>query len=162
MPCTYQPDCAADKLPGLAVCATSYTSVPWRSLCRYSPWSLKLVRVALPLGAHFHTASATHTRVRPLKELVTASPATFVCTRLWSLSCAFSTDRPARQLWLSPMSPPRCAVSTEAPAPLPPDWLPGKLRPRPTSAPSSMKVSLGASQVSCSPSSPNCVPRKAW
>ena len=117
--------------------------------------------MALPLGAHFHTTSATQTRVSPVKALrvmpLAAHPSSSCLSAL-----ALSTDKPARQLWLSPMSPPLCAVSAHMPAPLRLLSPPGKLRPRPNSAPSSMKWSVGASQVICTPSSPYWVPSSAW
>ena len=106
-------------------------------LRRYSPCSLKFVRVALPLGAHFQIASAIQTRVLPLNASSTWSPRALAATSPWSLAFAFSIESPARQLWLTPMSPPVWAKSDVMPAPLREVSVPGKLRPRPSSAPSS-------------------------
>ena len=110
--------------------------------------------MALPLGAHFQTASATQTRVRPLNRLLTRLPEASRPLKPWSAARALSIDSPARQLWLSPMSPPLWAVSAVMPAPLRLVSVPGKLRPRPSSMPNSMNWSVGASQFSCTPSSP--------
>ena len=107
-------------------------------LRKYSPCSLKLVRVALPSGAHFQIASATHTRVLPVRALRTTRPVMSVAMSCWSLAFAFNTESPARQLLLSPKSPPACAVSAPMPAPLRPVSVPGKLWPRPSSPPSAM------------------------
>src|SRR5205085_10539268 len=126
--------------------STSATRLPLRVLRRYSPCTLRLVRVALPFGAHFQIASATHTRVLPLNALVSTLPLLSAATRRCASALALSTDKPARQLLLSPTSPPVCAVNALMPAPLRELSLPGKLRPRPSSAPSSMYWSVGASQ----------------
>src|SRR5258706_15786288 len=99
-PCTYQPDCTAGYAAAVFAPVGSNTRSPLRVLCRYSACSLKFVRVALPFGAHFQIASATHTRVLPLNALVTGAPVASTPTTLWSLAFAFSTDSPARQLWL--------------------------------------------------------------
>src|ERR1700760_3875356 len=106
MPCTYQPDCRTEYVDARFAPPTSWTRSPLRVLCRYSPCSLKLVRVALPFGAHFQIASATQTRVLPVKESVTCWPAALVASSDWLVALALSIDRPARQLELSPRSPP--------------------------------------------------------
>src|SRR3954470_10273408 len=67
-PCAYHPDCVLLYPPGTARPSGSMTIEPLRVERRYSPCNLKLVRVALPLGAHFHTASAIQTRDRPLNR----------------------------------------------------------------------------------------------
>src|SRR5690349_9910469 len=125
MPCTYQPDWRTEYVDARSAPPTSWTRSPRRVLCTYSPCSLKLVRVALPFGAHFQTASATQTRVLPLNDCAKRLPAASVATSPCSLAFASSTETPARQLWLSPMSPPACAVSASIPGPLRFESLPG-------------------------------------
>src|SRR3954452_22605536 len=97
-PCRYQPDCAARKASAVAAPGASATSDPLRVLRRYSPCSLKLVRVAFPLGAHFHTPSTTHTRVLPVNALLMLLPPASSADSACSLAFAFSIDKPARQL----------------------------------------------------------------
>ena len=80
-------------------------------LRRYSPCSLKLVRVALPFGRPLPDRVGDPD-ARAAAEGVADRAARCVRGRRgsgrWPSRC--STDRPARQLWLAPMSPPVCAV----------------------------------------------------
>src|SRR5215472_11287406 len=162
MPCRYQPDCRTEYVDARLAPPTSWTRSPLRVLCRYSPCSLKFVRVALPFGAHFQIASAIQTRVLPLNDCANLVPAASVATRPWSVALASSIEMPARQLWLAPMSPPVCAVSATMPGPLRFESLPGYVRPRPSSTPNSTYWSIGGSHDSCTPSSPYWPPSIAW
>src|SRR5512140_866709 len=121
-PCRYQPDCV---VANGAVRPPASASWPSRVLRRYSPCSLKLVRVALPLGAHFHTPSAIHTRLLPVKNGLVTTPCASVASSDWSTALAPSMERPARQRLSSPTSPPACAYSAVAPAPFCAVLLPG-------------------------------------
>src|SRR5678815_5018792 len=50
-----------------------------------------------------------------VKDVSTSSPPGVVETSAWSAARACSSETPARQLWLSPMSSPMCADSAATP-----------------------------------------------
>src|SRR6478672_10950166 len=121
---------------------------------RYSPCTLPFLSRVLPLGAHFHVKSAMATSLLPEKARLEGAPRASSSDHGRSSARVDSHDSPARQLWLSPMSPPVCANTAAEPAPLVARSVPGKLEPLPTSAPSSKNCSIGAIQRACSPSLP--------
>jgi len=70
------------------------------------------------VAAPFPDRIATQTRRAAVNESVTMLPLALVASRPWLLAFAFSVEMPARQLWLSPMSPPGMAKNDDMPAPL--------------------------------------------
>src|SRR6266545_5833591 len=126
-----------------------------------SPCSLKLVTVELPSGAHFSTKSAIHSRLDPVKDCVTGLPDVSTSSNVRSRGEVRRCESPARQAVLAPKSPPTWPNRVQAAAPFLFGSVAGKLRPRPSSLPSSTSSSLGATHFSCTPSSFRRPPRNA-
>src|SRR5207244_12734091 len=118
-----------------------------------SPCDWGLVTDALPFGAHFATKSAIHAALRPLKACVTGAPAALISSNARSRGEARRYESPARHAVDSPTSPPTWPNRFQRPTPLRFGSLAGKLRPRPSSVPSSTKRSVGAIHFGCTPSS---------
>jgi hypothetical protein len=117
--------------------------------------------LALPSGAHFQTASAIQTRVLPLNDWAKR------CRRVGRDERLIGRLRVEHRHSGAPAVA-RADVAAgvrgerEHAGAVAAGVAPGKLRPRPTSTPSSTYWSIGASQASWTPSSPYCVPSIAW
>src|SRR5438034_9879145 len=163
-PCKYQP-CWFAEYPSVCVRPSapsrSYVKSPFARCQKYSPCSLKFVRVALPSGAYFHTKSAIVVCVFPPNDVCAMLPAVSGSLPTRSTARVSRYDTPARQVELVPTSPPACANALHAPALLLLRGLPGNASPFPTSAPSSRNVSVGATHFSCAPSCVNWPPKNA-